>query len=151
MCYTSSLTYVSQRSHAGAIYCSDGRVGDFFDDFMQNGLGLARYDRIALPGGPACLAGYAQARLEEEGVVDELKFLIEAHKLSKIIMIQHENCAFYSGRLQVRAQSIEQLQIADLARAAYSIRHWTSLTDIEGYLLKRTVDGKVEFQPVPLA
>jgi len=132
------------------MYCSDGRVGEFFDDFMQNGLGLGRYDRIALPGGPACLAGYAQARLEEQGVVDELKFLIEAHKLSKIILIQHQGCAFYTGRLQVRSESIEQLQIADLARAAYSIRHWTSLTDIDGYLLKRNAAGQVEFQPVPL-
>lgn len=149
MCYTSSLTYISQRSHAGAIYCSDGRVGGHFDDFMQNGLGLLRYDRVALPGGPACLAGYAQARLEEQGVVDELKFLIEAHKLSKIIMIQHENCAFYTSRLAVRSQSIEQLQIADLARAAYSIRHWTSLTDIEGYMLRSTPAG-VQFEQVPL-
>ena len=149
MCYTSSLAYISQRSHAGALYCSDGRVGQHFDDFMQNGLNLARYDRVALPGGPACLAGYAQARLEEQGVIDELKFLIEAHKLSKIILIQHENCAFYTGRLQVRSQSIEQLQVADLARAAYSIRHWTSLTDIEGYMLKRTPAG-VQFEQVAL-
>lgn len=149
MCYTSSLAYVSARSHAAAIYCSDGRVGEHFDDFVQNGLGIQRYDRVALPGGPACLAGHAQARLEEQGVVDELKFLIEAHKLSKIILIQHEGCAFYESRLKVRPQSIEQLQIADLARAANSIRYWTSLQEIEGYLARRTPAGVV-FEPVPL-
>ena len=149
MCYVSRLPYCSDRSHAAALYCSDGRVGEHFDDFVMNGLNFLRYDRVALPGGPACLAGYAQARLEEEGVVDELKFLIEAHGLSKIILIQHEGCAFYSSRLKVRSQSVEQLQIADLARAAYSIRHWTSLTDIEGYMLRMRPEGVI-FEPVPL-
>ena len=72
MCYVSQLPYNKDRVHAAALYCADGRVGEHFDDFMQNGLKLPRYDRIALPGGPACLAGHVQARLEEQGVVDEL-------------------------------------------------------------------------------
>jgi hypothetical protein len=131
------------------MYCADGRVGEHFDDFMQNGLKLPRYDRIALPGGPACLAGYSQARLEEQGVIDELNFLIEAHKLSKVVLIQHENCAFYANRLTVRQESMKQLQIADLSRAAYSIRHHTKLERIEGYYLHITENG-VEFEKVEL-
>ena len=149
MCYTSQLPYNKDRVHAGAIYCADGRVGEHFDDFMQTGLKLPRYDRIALPGGPACLAGHAQARLEEQGVVDELKFLIEAHKLSRIVLIQHEGCAFYASRLNVRNQSMEQLQIADLARAAFSIRHWTNLENIEGYFCRIKPEGVV-FERVDL-
>ncbi|MGN6504752.1 MAG: carbonic anhydrase [Tepidisphaeraceae bacterium] len=149
MCYISRLPYCSDRVHAAALYCSDGRVGEHFDDFVQNGLSLPRYDRVALPGGPACLAGYAQARLEEEGVIDELKFLIESHALSKVVLIQHEGCAFYASRLKARQESVEQLQIADLARAAYSIRHWTSLVDIEGYYLRLRPEG-VLFERVPL-
>jgi hypothetical protein len=148
--YTSRLPYVSDRIHASAVYCSDGRVGEHFDDFVQNGLGLPRYDRIALPGGPACLAGYAQARLEEDGVLDEIKFLIEAHGLTRIVLIQHENCVFYTQRLKVRSQSIEQLQKADLCRAAYSIRHWTKLERIDGYYLRRKPEGIV-FEAVELS
>src|SRR5688572_30457317 len=53
--FRSLVRYDPQRMHVAAMYCSDGRVGDHFDDFLQNGLGLPRYDRIALPGGPACL------------------------------------------------------------------------------------------------
>lgn len=147
--YTSQLPYSAERVHAAAIYCADGRVGEHFDDFMQNGLKLPRYDRIALPGGPACLAGHVQARLEEQGVVDELKFLIEAHKLSRVVLIQHEACAFYANRLAVRQQSMEQLQIADLARAAFSIRHWTGLERIEGYFCRRKPEGIV-FEPIDL-
>ena len=150
MCYISRLPYSPDRIHAAAIYCSDGRVGEHFDDFVQNGLELPRYDRVALPGGPACLAGYAQARLEEEGVIDELNFLIEAHGLDRIVLIQHEGCAFYSSRLKVRQQSTEQLQKADLVRAAYAIRQWTKLKEIEGYFLRRTEAG-VSFEQVELA
>ena len=147
--YLSRLPYCSDRIHAAAMYCSAGRVGEHFDDFVQNGLSLPRYDRIALPGGPGCLAGYPQARLEEEGVLDEIKFLIEAHGLSRVALIQHEGCAFYTHRLKVRSQSIEQLQKADLCRAAYALRHWTKLDNIEGYYLRRVAEGMV-FEPVEL-
>jgi hypothetical protein len=83
------------------------------------------------------LAGYTEARLEEEGVLDELEFLVSAHKLTRIVLIQHQGCAFYMNRLKVREQSVEQLQKADLVRAAYTIRHWVKLDHIEGYFLRR--------------
>ena len=149
LAYQSTLPYKRQRIHAAALYCSDGRVGDHFDDFMQNGLNLPRYDRIALPGGPACLAGYAQARLEEQGVIDELLFLIQAHALDRVVLIQHQGCAFYDGRLKVRQQSMEQLQQADLARATYLIRHVTSLENIEGYFARNTPTG-IDFEAISL-
>lgn len=134
--YVSKLPYNSDRIQAAAMYCADGRVGDHFDDFMQQGLNLPRYDRVALPGGPACLAGYTEARLEEQGVLDELQFLVSAHKLTRIVLIQHQGCAFYTSRLKVREQSVEQLQKADLVRAAYTIRHNVKLDQIEGYFLR---------------
>src|ERR671919_1438262 len=97
--YESRLPYDRNRIRAAAIYCSDGRIGDHFDDFLQTGLSLPRYDRIALPGGPACLAGHPQAHLEEQGVIDELNFLVEVHKLRRVVLIAHQGCAFYSTRL----------------------------------------------------
>ena len=147
--YVSRLPYVKDRIHAAAMYCSDGRVGEHFDDFMQDGLKLPRYDRLALPGGPACLAGYTEARLEEEGVIDELQFLVSAHNLSRIVLIQHQDCAFYKTRLKVREASIEQLQRADLVRSAYTIRHWVKIDQIEGYFLRKTDEGIV-FEAVQL-
>ena len=147
--------YDPQRMHVAAVYCSDGRVGDHFDDFLQNGLGLPRYDRVALPGGPAALAGYAEARVAQEGIVDELKFLIEAHGLTRLVLIQHEACAFYTQRLKVHHKQLEQLQRADLVRAAYFLRHVTSLGRVDAYFARR-VDGAVgdggaiEFEPVAI-
>jgi hypothetical protein len=116
--YESRLPYERTRIRAAAIYCSDGRIGEHFDDFLQNGLGLPRYDRVALPGGPACLAGHPQAHLEEQGVVDELKFLAEVHGLKRIVLIAHESCAFYTSRLELKDRPLELVQRADLVRAA---------------------------------
>ncbi len=135
--------------HAAAVYCSDGRVGEHFDDFLHNGLGLPRYDRVALPGGPACLAGYDEARVEQVGIADELKFLIEAHGLTRVVLIQHQACAFYTARLRVAEKQLEHLQRADLVRAAYFIRHITSLEQIDAYFARRTADA-IEFEPVPI-
>lgn len=145
--YTSPIKYESSRIHAAALYCSDGRIGEQFDDFLQSGLNLPRYDRIALPGGPACLAGHPQASLEEKGVVDELQFLVEVHKLKRIVLIQHQGCAFYATRLDLKEPRLELLQKADLVRAAAYVHQVTGLDAIEGYFA-RLVDGKLTFEQV---
>ena len=147
--YESKLPYHTKRMHAAAIYCSDGRVCEQYDDFLMNGLKLPRYDRVALPGGPASLAGYSQARLEEAGVIDELKFLVDAHGLKRVVLIQHEDCAFYTQHLAADAKSLVQLQKADLVRATYAIRHAMSMDTIDGYFARRTEIG-VRFEPVEL-
>jgi hypothetical protein len=146
--YESRLPYESARIHAAAIYCSDGRVGEHFDDFLQNGLSLPRYDRVALPGGPGCLAGHAQAVLEEQGVADELQFLVEAHGLKRVVLIMHEGCAFYASRLALEGRRAELVQKADLVRAAAFVRRVTGLEEgVEGYFLRR-VEGRVRFEGV---
>lgn len=145
--YESPLPYERARIHAAAIYCSDGRIGEHFDDFLQNGLGLPRYDRVALPGGPACLAGHSQAHLEEQGVIDELQFLVEVHGLKKIVLIAHEGCAFYATRLELKAPRLELVQRADLVRSAAIVQRVTGLEAIEGYFARMT-DGKVHFERV---
>lgn len=149
--FRSAVRYDPQRMHVAAVYCSDGRVGDHFDDFLHNGLGLPRHDRVALPGGPACLAGYDEAKVEQVGIVDELKFLIEAHGLTRIVLIQHEGCAFYTQRLRVSQQQLEHLQRADLVRAAYFIRHVTALERIDAYFARRAPNNEaIEFEPVAI-
>ena len=149
MPFVSQLPYQTQRMHAAAIYCSDGRVTEQYDDFLLNGLKLPRYDRVALPGGPACLAGYSRAAIAEAGVLDELKFLVEAHELQRVVLIQHEDCAFYKVRLETPLQSLEQLQKADLIRAAYMVRQIVDVPQIEGYFARRT-DSGVAFEQVEI-
>lgn len=147
MNYQSQIRYDSSRIHAAALYCSDGRIGEHFDDFLTNGLSLPRYDRLCLPGGPACVAGHPQAHLEEEGVVDELQFLVQVHKLKRIVLIAHQGCAFYASRLELKEPRLELVQRADLVRAAAFVHRVTGLDSIEAYFARLT-DGHVMFERV---
>jgi hypothetical protein len=147
MTYESPIRYDAARMHAAALYCSDGRVGEHFDDFLHNGLSLPRYDRLCLPGGPACLAGHPQTNLEEHGVVDELKFLLQVHKLQRVVLIAHQACAFYSSRLELKEPRMELVQRADLVRAAAFVHRVTGLESIEAYFARLT-DRRVSFERV---
>ncbi len=143
--YDSPLAYERARIGAAAIYCSDGRVGEHFDDFLQNGLRLPRYDRVALPGGAACLAGHPQAHVAEQGVVDELKFLVDVHQLRRVVLIAHQGCAFYTERLQLSDRRLELVQRADLVRAASFVRRVTGIDDVQGYFARLT-DSNIRFE-----
>ncbi len=147
MHYESRIKYEVSRIHAAAIYCSDGRLGEHFDDFLQQGLSLPRYDRVTLPGGPACLAGHPQALLEEQGVVDELKFLVEVHGLKRVVLIAHQGCAYYSTRLELIEPRLELVQKADLVRSAAFVHRVTGLDSIDAYFA-RHVEGRVRFEKV---
>jgi hypothetical protein len=145
--YESRLSYDRNRIRARAIDCSDGRVGENFDDFLQHALGLPRYDRIALPGGPACLAGHPQAHLEEKGVVDELQFLVQVHELRRIVLIAHDGCAFYTSRLELKDRRLELVQRADLVRAAAYIHRVTQIDAVDAYFA-RLLEGRIQFEPI---
>jgi hypothetical protein len=149
MSYNSPIVYEAARIHAAAVYCSDGRVGEHFDDFLHNGLKLPRYDRVALPGGPACLAGHTEAHLEEQGVVDELKFLVDAHELQRIVLIAHGGCAFYARRLRLPEKFLEAQQLIDLVKAAAFIRDITGLTQVDAYFARRA-ETRIAFESVPV-
>ncbi len=66
------------------------------------------------------------------------------------MLIQHEACAFYTQRLKVSAKQLEHLQRADLVRAAYFIRHVTSLERIDAYFARHVSDDGIEFEPVTI-
>lgn len=145
--FESRIPYEHSRIHAAAIYCSDGRIGEHFDEFLQVGLGLPRYDRVALPGGPACLAGHPQASLEEKGVLDELQFLVQHHALKRIVLIAHQGCAFYASRLELKEPRLELVQRADLVRAAAYVNRITGLNRIDAYFARLEAD-RVRFERV---
>src|SRR5437773_3562731 len=93
--YTSHVPFDENRVGAAAVYCSDGRFGEQMDEFLHEGLLLPRYDRVALPGGCACLAGHTVGYYDANALQRQLRFLIEHHKLSKVALIAHQDCAFY--------------------------------------------------------
>lgn len=145
--FVSDVPFEADRIGAAAVYCSDGRFGEQMDDFLHHALELPRYDRVAIPGGAGCLAGY-HAAIREEGALDrQLRMLIKVHGLREIVLIAHQDCAFYST-VRWRNQSLEKQQIEDLSKAALRIRKFAAV-DVNGFFARK-VDGRVQFEPVKL-
>ncbi|MBX7132534.1 MAG: hypothetical protein K1X67_07640 [Fimbriimonadaceae bacterium] len=149
MIFRSNEPYESSRIHAAAVYCSDGRLGNHFDDFIQQCLGLPRYDRVALPGGPASLLTYPQVRLERQGILEELAFLAEAHGLTRIVLIAHSGCAFYRARLGLTEPGMEFVQRTDIGRAVALVHATTGVQQIEAYFARSEPDA-VTFERIPV-
>lgn len=119
--FESPTPYVEERIGAVALYCSDGRLGDQTDDFLHQGLGLPRYDRLTCPGGPACLSGRSTAYWESVALASQLKFLIQVHALKTVVLIAHQGCAYYRERLALPLDIIEEEQIKDLRLSAAAL------------------------------
>lgn len=131
--YAGRLYYESERIHAAAAYCSDGRLGEHFDDFLQNGLHLPRYDRVALPGGPAVLLDSAASRPGSSDAWDALAFLVDVHGLNRVLLLAHEGCAYYSQQLGVGDDAMEAIQRRDLVHVASRIRTLAPHLQVDGY------------------
>jgi hypothetical protein len=145
--YQSTIPFESERIRAAAIYCSDGRYGEQFDEFLHHALGLPRYDRVAIPGGAGCLAGHFSAHREEDATVEQFRFLVESHELDRVVLIAHESCGFYSKWLRVPTAGLRERQEADLRVAAERIRSMHSRLSVTGFFAAR-VSGHVRFEPV---
>jgi len=148
--FTSPYPFVRERVGAAAIYCSDGRYGEQMDDFLHNCLGLPYYDRLAIPGGAACLAGHLLA-MRERGALDrQLKFLVESHGLTRVVLIAHQDCGFYKQNVhpsKMRQKSLEEVQFADLAAVAALLRDYRRDLEVDAYFARR-VEELVRFDPV---
>ena len=144
--FTSPTPFDAERIGAAAVYCSDGRYGDQMDEFLHNALGLPRYDRVAAPGGPGCLAGHAPA-IRDQGAMDkQLRFLIAAHDLDRVVFIAHQDCGFYK-QLKLWGKTIEEQQRVNLAKTAAAVRGYATGLTVEAYFARK-VDGKVRFERV---
>jgi hypothetical protein len=136
--FSSARRWNPERIGALALYCSDGRWGEAFDEFCQRHLQIPRYDRWAVPGGPAWLA----PSNEEAGFVQtargQLDFLVQVHELERIVVITHYGCAYYGRRLGQGPEECLTAQIEDAHRALATLREWYPEMRLEAYLAMRS-------------
>ncbi|MGA2035679.1 MAG: carbonic anhydrase [Thermoguttaceae bacterium] len=144
--YDSSARFDENRIRAAAVYCSDGRFGEHFDEFLHNSLKLPRYDRLAVPGGAACLAGHFLAFKEEEGLIEQLRFLVKAHGIERVVLVAHQDCAFYSERLHVPPSQVETRQREDVQAAAARIRSLARGLQVDAFFARKLPDGTIRFE-----
>ncbi|MGB7159066.1 MAG: hypothetical protein WBD40_13440, partial [Tepidisphaeraceae bacterium] len=67
--------------------------------------------------------------------------------LDRVVLIQHQGCAFYTTRLGLSLDRAEEHQRVDLKRATDFVREVTGVRLVETYFA-RQCDGHVRFEPV---
>lgn len=136
--FTSMERWHPERIGALALYCSDGRWGEAFDEFCHRHLLIPRYDRWAVPGGPAWLALGSEGGEFSRSAREQLDFLVHAHELERIVLITHFGCAYYGHRLNRDPKECLPAQIEDVRRAAETLRRSYDGMRVETYLAMRT-------------
>jgi hypothetical protein len=147
--YHAAERWHPERIGALALYCSDGRWGEAFDEFCHRHLQIPRYDRFAMPGGPAWLAlpPSDPLVLSTRGQLD---FLVKAHELERIVLITHFGCAWYSDKLKQSAEDCLEAQFDDVRRAAATLRGWYLGLAVDAYLAMR-LNEWLSFHPIELS
>jgi hypothetical protein len=135
--FTSSERWQEARIRALALYCSDGRWGEAFDEFCHKYLMLPRYDRWAVPGGPAWLATDKGRADFGQGAHEQFDFLVKAHDLRRVVLITHYGCAAYGKWLGQPPDGCLTAQLGDVRAAARTLRSWYPDMRVEGYLAMR--------------
>src|SRR5258707_319775 len=138
--YHAAERWHPERIGALALYCSDGRWGEAFDEFCHKCLHIPRYDRWVVPGGPVWLLPHERTRAFCETGREQLDFLVRVHGLERIVLITHFGCAFYAELLHREAEECLPAQIEDLGVAATTLRGWFPQIQVETYLAMRNAN-----------
>jgi hypothetical protein len=146
--YIAKTPFNVDRMPAAAIYCSDGRYGEQMDEFLHQSLRLPRYDRVAIPGGAAALAEHMHAYAEGSALKRQIRFLIESHELTRIVLIAHQDCGFYKHAWLAGRKLVDQ-QHADLQKAAEKLRSWHTDLQVDAFYAHKS-SGNVTFERWPL-
>lgn len=78
------------------IHCSDHRFQAAFYEFLNLKLNLdENYDLLVLPGGPQCLTLVEYLPKFSWAGWKWFRFLVDAHDLKRLILIQHQDCGWY--------------------------------------------------------
>jgi len=108
-----------------AIHCGDYRFQTAFQEFLNQALELAgNYDLMVIPGGPLSLTLFEYLPKFQWAISKWLRFFVEQHKIRRLILIQHQDCAFYrSMPLHLHSSpDLRQRQEQDIRRVKESMR-----------------------------
>jgi hypothetical protein len=118
--YQSSIKVNRADVEVLVVRCSDHRFRPGVRDFLENGLKLGEYyDQLVIPGGPQCLTLVEYLPKFAWASGKWFRFLVDNHELKRLILIAHQDCAWYQGlpmHLHSSSQPRER-QEEDLRRA----------------------------------
>lgn len=137
------------------VACSDGRLQEETDHFLQERLGVSRYDRLYLPGGAGALSpsGFEFARAQQ--VRRDCHFLVESHGVRDIVLLFHgptadgpyeAACADYIRKQpSFDVQEIRAQQERDAEELLRCRHEWALEARVHVYRCEISADGTIGF------
>ena len=107
------------------VHCGDHRFQAAFQEFLNRHLGLGfNYDLLVIPGGPQSLTLVEYLPKFSWASWRWFRFFIENHEIQRLILIQHQDCAWYKS-LPLHLHSSPEprgRQEEDLRKLAQAVR-----------------------------
>ena len=118
------MQWDSRRPQVLVAACSDGRLQEATDAFLERALDIRQYDRLYLPGGGGALVASGREFIRARETRRECRFLVDAHRVAHLILLFHGPaadgpdaaiCADYRRKLSwARAEHIRLQQETDV-------------------------------------
>jgi hypothetical protein len=145
--FSATARYDAAHPNALALYCSDGRFTEPVEELLHS-LGHPRLDTLTMPGGPGLFNVWIAGMTDSTAIATSSKFLIEAHKIVRVIAIAHEGCGYYRKHLGQRPPAeMRKHQEDDLRVAARVLSGARSGLRVHGYYA-RVEQARVVFEHV---
>jgi hypothetical protein len=146
--FVASTPFSEHHPHALAVYCSDGRFTEAVEELLAS-IGDGRIDTLTIPGGAALLHFWSAGHSEAETVRRAASFLIEAHRILRVVLVAHAGCGYYRRRYPTVAnEALAERQGLDLQRAAEWLQGRHPGIEVATYFA-RPEEGRILFDPVP--
>lgn len=153
--FVSRFGWNRSRPNKLVIACSDGRLQENLDDFLQGHLGIRHYDRLYAPGGPGALASSGFEFSRCDAFRKECLFLIAAHRVEDVYLIFHGPaddgpeeavCADYLRLFpKYRPDQIFAEQQKDLGEILKAGFGWQQTVNVHPYRCEVRSDGGIQF------
>ena len=156
--YTSKAQWTPERPRVLVSCCSDGRLQEAIDEFLQSHLSICDYDRFYAPGGPGALTPGGYEFLRATQYRDDLAFLVRAHKVEELLLIFHGSapggpdeatCAHYRRILPgASADAVREQQGRDLADLRMYLDGLRLTVRMRAFRAEVLADRRVQFVPM---
>ncbi|MGA8222343.1 MAG: hypothetical protein WB780_11870 [Candidatus Acidiferrales bacterium] len=135
-----------------AIHCGDYRFQAGFHEFLNRGLNLnGNYDLMVIPGGPLSLTLFEYMPKYSWASWKWFRFFVEMHGIRRLILIQHQDCAWYRtmpGHLHASAEPRER-QEQDLERVKTTLRKDFPNLTVELYYVGWDATDRITIDSIP--
>jgi hypothetical protein len=158
--YTSRAPLTDRGSATLVVTCSSNAFAPVIREFLEAHLNLPEgtYDHLAIPGGPQFLLLTEYLPKFAWAGHRWVKFLIEKHRLKRVVLVTHEDCAWHDDERMLPAL-LHRLtgepagtggggvdrQLADLRRMAAAFHDLLPAVALEAYFAASEPDDRVGF------